>query len=153
MLYSFFFSGGRMARGDIIMVRQKELKRLHVIHKVIEGRLTQEEAALLTSLSPRQIKRIVKRIQEEGDEGIRHRSRGRPSNRRLPPSLKDRIISLYKTTYAGFGPTLFTEKLEEIESITLSDETARSFRKESGHVTENTRYTVKEDRGRNTTER
>jgi hypothetical protein len=150
MLYCFFFSGGRMAREDIIMVRQKELKRLHVIHKVIEEKLTQEEAALFTSLSPRQIRRIVKRIQEEGDEGIRHRSRGRPSNRRLPHSLKDRIISLYKTTYAGFGPTLFTEKLEEVEGITHDP---GSFRKESGHVTENTRYTVKEDRGRNTTER
>ncbi len=34
-----------MAGKDIFMVRQKELKRLHVIHKVIEGNLTQVEAA------------------------------------------------------------------------------------------------------------
>ena len=38
---------------------------------------------------------------------------GNPSNKKLPKKLKDRIIRLYKTTYAGFGPTLFTEKLEE----------------------------------------
>jgi hypothetical protein len=112
MLYCFFCSGGRMAGEDIIMVRQKELKRLHVIRKVIEGNLTQKEAASFISLSVRQIRRMVKRIEEEGDEGIRHRSRGRPSNRRLPHGLKDRITSLYKTTYAGFGPTLFTEKLK-----------------------------------------
>jgi hypothetical protein len=146
MLYCFFFSGGRMAREDIIMVRQKELKRLHVIHKVIEEKLTQEEAALFTSLSPRQIRRIVKRIQEEGDEGIRHRSRGRPSNRRLPHSLKDRIISLYKTTYAGFGPTLFTEKLEEVEGITLSDETARSWLIQEGEWTRHRKHKIHRQR-------
>ena len=135
-----------MAREDIIMVRQKELKRLHVIHKVIEGKLTKGEAALFTSLGPRQIRRIVKRIQEEGDEGIRHRSRGRPSNRRLPHSLKDRIISLYKTTYAGFGPTLFTEKLEEIEGITLSDETARSWLIQEGEWTRHRKHKIHRQR-------
>ena len=62
-----------MAGGDIIMVRQKELKRLHVIRKVIEGTLTQREAADLVSLTERQIRRIVKRIREEGDGGIRHK--------------------------------------------------------------------------------
>ena len=66
-----------MAGKDIIMVRQKELKRLHVIRKVIEGALTQIEASELVGLSERQIRRIVKRIKEEGDGGIRHRSRGR----------------------------------------------------------------------------
>lgn len=43
-----------MAGKDIFMVRQKELKRLHVIHKVIEGNLTQVEAAGILSLSERQ---------------------------------------------------------------------------------------------------
>jgi hypothetical protein len=37
-----------MAGKDIIMVRQKDLKRLHVIHKVIEGALTQAQAAEMT---------------------------------------------------------------------------------------------------------
>ena len=61
-----------MAGGDIIMGRQKELKRLHVVHKVIEGTLTQKEAAELVSMSARQIRRIVARIREEGDGGICH---------------------------------------------------------------------------------
>ena len=106
-----------MAEKDIIMVRRKELKRLHVIHKVIEGTLTQKDASGLISLSERQIRRIVTRIKEEGDGGIVHKSRGKPSKRKLPHKLKERIIDLYRTTYTGFGPTLFTEKLEEIEEI------------------------------------
>ena len=63
-----------MAREDIIMLRRRELKRLHVIHKVLEGTITQTEAAELVLLTERQIRRIVKRIREEGDEGIRHKS-------------------------------------------------------------------------------
>jgi transposase len=114
-----------MAGGDIIMVRQRELKRLHVISKVMAGALTQRDAATLISLSERQIRRIVKRIREEGDEGIRHRSRGRPSHRKLP--FKDTIVQLYRKRYPDFGPTLFTEKLKEREGITVSRETVRTW--------------------------
>jgi transposase len=130
MLHCFFFEGGRMGGDDIIMLRQKELKRLHVIRKVIEGRLTQKEAATLVSLTERQIRRIVTRIREEGDEGIRHKSRGRPSKRKLP--FKQRIIQLYRKHYPDFGPTLFTEKLQEREGITVSRETVRTWLKEAG---------------------
>jgi len=119
-----------MAGGDRIMLRQKELKRLHVIHKVIEGGLTQKEAATLVSLSERQIRRIVTRIKQQGDEGIRHRSRGKPSKRKLP--FKERIIQLYRKHYHDFGPTLFTEKLAERERITVSRETVRTWLVQEG---------------------
>ena len=119
-----------MAGGDIVMLRQRELKRLHVIHKVLEGTMTQKEAAGFISLTERQVRRIVKRIREEGDEGIRHRSRGRPSNRKLP--FKERIVRLYRKHYPDFGPTLFTEKLAEREGITVSRETARTWLIEEG---------------------
>ena len=119
-----------MAREDIIMLRQRELKRLHVIHKVIEGTMTQTDAAGLISLTERQIRRIVKRIRQEGDGGIRHKSRGRPSKRKLP--FKERIVQLYRSSYPDFGPTLFTEKLEEREGVTISRETVRTWLMEEG---------------------
>jgi len=70
------------------MASQRELKLLHVIHKVQEGAITQATAAALVSLSERQIRRLVKRIRTEGGEGILHKSRGRESSRRLPSKLK-----------------------------------------------------------------
>jgi len=121
-----------MAGKDIIMARQKELKRLHVIHKAIEGQITQAEAAGITGLSERQIRRIVKRITEEGDKGIVHKSRGRASNRSKPQKLKDRLIGLYRQKYMGFGPTLTAEKLSEADRIDLSDETVRLWLIEAG---------------------
>ena len=92
-----------MARRGIIMVRQKELKVLHVIHKVIEGEITQVRAAEIISLSERQIRRIVKRIQEEGDGSIQHRSRGRESNRQKPKKLKERISSCIRRNIKDLG--------------------------------------------------
>lgn len=121
-----------MAGKDIIIMRQKELKRLHVIHKVMEGELTQVEASEMLVLSERQIGRIVKRIREEGDKGIQHRSRGRESRRRLPKKLKDRVVMLYLQRYKGFGPTLTAEKLSEIDAIDISKETVRKWLIEAG---------------------
>ncbi len=131
-----------MAGEDIVMLRQRELKRLQVIRKVMEGALTQRDAAGLISLSERQIRRIVRRIREEGDAGIRHKARGRPSNRKLSRKLKDRIVRLYRTTYPDFGPTLFTEKLEERNGIRISRETVRTWLMQEGEWKKHRRRTA-----------
>jgi hypothetical protein len=114
-----------MAEEDMIMVRQRELNRLHVIEKVLEGIIKQVEAAEILSLSGRQIRRIVKRIKSEGSRGIIHRSRGRPSNRRISQEMKERVINLYRAEYKDFGPTLASEKLLERNGIGVNDETLR----------------------------
>jgi len=121
-----------MAEEDIIMVRPRELKRLDVIRKVMERVIKQVEAAEILSLSGRQIRRIVKRIRREGDRGIVHRLRGRPSNRRTPDPVKDKVIRLYRAQYKDFGPTLASEKLLEREGIRISDETLRRWLLEAG---------------------
>jgi Trp operon repressor len=53
-----------MAGKDIIMASQRELKRLHVVHKVLEGSMKQTEAAGMLSLSIRQTGRVVRRVRE-----------------------------------------------------------------------------------------
>jgi hypothetical protein len=128
----FFWEEGMMAEEDMIMARQGELKRLHVIEKVLEGIVKQVEAAEILSLSGRQIRRIVKRIRSEGSGGIIHRSRGKPSNRRISDKIKERVINLYRTQYKGFGPTLASEKLLERNRIGISDETLRLWLIEAG---------------------
>ncbi len=121
-----------MAGEDIVMARQRELKRLHVIEKVLEKVLKQVEAAEILSLSLRQIGRIVKRIRIEGEKGIIHRSRGKPSNRRIPSKIRNRVIKLYQRQYEDFGPTLAAEKLLERDGIRISDETLRMWLLETG---------------------
>ena len=121
-----------MAERDIIRMSQKELRRLHVIHKVIEGSLTQVRAAEIISLSERQMRRIVRRIGEEGDKGIQHRSRGQESNRKASKGLAERVVRLYREKYQGFGPTLMAEKLRELEGIGVSKESVRRWLIEAG---------------------
>lgn len=121
-----------MAGKDIIMLSQRELKRLHLIRKALEGTLKQVEAADILLLSDRQIRRIIKRVRLEGDAGITHKLRGRPSNRRLPKKIKEKAIKLYRERYKGFGPTLASEKLFEIDRIKINDETLRNWLIESG---------------------
>ncbi len=121
-----------MAGEDILMVRQKELKRLHVIKKVLEKGIKQIEAAEVLCLSFRQIRRIVKRVKLEGDKGVIHKSRGQPSKRRIPDTIKDKIIGLYRSQYSDFGPTLASEKLQERDQLEVSDETLRLWLLASG---------------------
>jgi len=116
-----------VAREDIMMASQEELKRVHVIRKVQEKVIKQVEAGEILCLSSRQIRRIVKRVRGEGDRGIIHRSRGRSSNRAFPEEVKDRAIELYREKYLGFGPTLAVEKLLERDGMELSDETLRGW--------------------------
>jgi transposase len=121
-----------VSREDMIMASQEELKRLHVIGKVLERGMKQVRAAEILCLSSRQMRRLVRRVKGEGDRGIVHKSRGRPSNRRIDEKVKARAIKLYRERYKGFGPTLAVEKLMEGHRIEVSDETLRGWLIESG---------------------
>ena len=121
-----------MGREGIIMARAKELRYLHVIRKVLEKEIRQVEASEILSLSCRQIRRIVKRVKREGDRGVIHRSRGRPSNRRILEEMRGRVIQLYRSQYSDFGPRLASEKLEERDQVKVNEETLRLWLVESG---------------------
>ena len=121
-----------MAGQDIIMATAQELRKLHIVRKVIEGSLSQIEAAELLSMSARQIRRLVKRVEQEGDQGILHRSRGKESNRAYSQKIRNKVLELYQQKYDDFGPTLYTEKLLENEAILISDETVRLWLYKAG---------------------
>ena len=121
-----------MAGKDMITMSQEELKRINIIHKAIDKRITQIEAADMLSLSDRQIRRIIKRVTKQGDKGVIHRSRGRPSHNALPKYIRHRAIELYKSTYDDFGPTFASEKLFERNKIKINRETLRIWLKEEG---------------------
>ena len=121
-----------MTGKDILIMSRKEARRLHVIRKVIEGEIKQVNAADMLSMSTRQIRRIVERIRDEGEEGVIHKLRGAESNRKTADKVKDKIIRLYRNKYEGFGPTLAAEKLHDLNGITISDETLRLWLIDSG---------------------
>ncbi|KWT74870.1 helix-turn-helix domain-containing protein [Candidatus Magnetominusculus xianensis] len=86
----------------------------------------------MLGISERQIRRIIKRLKEEGAVGIAHRLRGRESVRSYPWELKARVKGIYQAKYKGFGATLASEKLKEVEGIDISKETLRQWLIEIG---------------------
>ena len=112
--------------GDRIEMSQRERDRLKVMAPVLEGRRTQPEAARLLKRCVRQVRRILRRLEAEGDAGVIHRLRGHPSNRAKGDDLRLRVLSRYRERYMGFGPTLAAEKLTA-EDMPVSDETLRNW--------------------------
>jgi transposase len=110
---------------DMITMSRRESKRLHIIHQALDKRITQEKAAELVGLSSRQLRRMLKRVREEGDDSISHRSRGKSSHRRVPKKIREKALSLYREKYNDFGPTFASEKLLEVHAIKVSKETLR----------------------------
>ena len=121
-----------MAGKDIIVMRVTELKKLKVIQEAIRKKITQIAAAVILGLSERQVGRLVNGVRKEGERGIVHKSRGRPSNHKLSEDVKGKTIWLYKEQYHDFGPTLAAEKLKEINGISISEETLRKWLIEEG---------------------
>jgi hypothetical protein len=99
--------------GDRIEMSQRERDRLKVMSPVLQGKRTQREAARLLNLSERQVRRIQRKLQIEGDGAIVHKLRGRPSNRRIDPAYREKVLSQCRAELMGFGPTFAAEKLRE----------------------------------------
>lgn len=114
-----------MTEMDMITMSRRESKRLHIIHQALDKRITQAKAAELVNLSSRQLRRMLKRVREEGDDGISHRSRGKTSNSRVPKKVKENALKLFKEKYHDFGPTFASEKLLDVHAIKVSKETLR----------------------------
>ena len=116
-----------MAGRGIIMATPEELKRLNVIHHVLDKRVTQAAAAGILGLTDRHVRRLAARIAREGDKGIVHKARGKPAHNLTPPKIKKKALILCRTIYEGFSPTLAQEKLFERDSIKVSRELLRQW--------------------------
>ncbi len=99
---------------------------MSVLAAVKERELTLVQAAGLTGLSYRQIKRVWRRYQDQGDAGLVHRLRGQPSPRRIAPELRAKILARLAARYPDFGPTLAAEYLAQ-EGLEVDHETVRRW--------------------------
>src|SRR3954462_1801399 len=112
---------------ELVAMSKRELERLDVVRRVVEGRLTQAKAGEFVGLSERQGRRLCAAFEERGPAGLVSGKRGQPSNRRLPDELRLEAIEIVRQRYADFGPTLACEKLLELHDLQVSKETLRSW--------------------------
>ena len=119
-------------RQETFTLSQKELQRVSVISACIKGDLACASAAGLLCLSVRHIKRLKKRMREDGEAALAHANRGRPSHRRLPERTRLAVLRLARTKYAGFNDHHLCEKLCEVEGFSLARETLRRLLRNAG---------------------
>ena len=115
-----------------LRVSQREIHRMHVVRLTMEGRESVGRGAKLLGISPRQMKRLRRKMKERGAEGVLHGNRGKsPSNKTVSEKIKQ-ILHLARGRYQGLNDSHLTEKLNEKEKITVSRTTVRTLLRRAG---------------------
>jgi transposase len=121
-----------MKTWETLTMSRKEAPRVGLLKALVAKRVTGREVAAALAVTVRQVWRLKRRFEATGAAGLLHRSRGRPSPRRLAARLRQRVATLLATTYRDFNDCHATEKLQEVEGLALSRPTVRRLRQALG---------------------
>ncbi|WP_137153611.1 ISNCY family transposase [Rhizobium sp. FKL33] len=116
----------------LIVMSERDLQRIEVLSKIVEGRMTIVAASSVLAISTRQVRRLLDVFERDGAAAIRHKARGRPSNNWIRDGVRDYVIALVRERYFDFGPSLASEKLQDLHGVTVSRETLRKWMSEAG---------------------
>lgn len=106
---------------------QKEASRYDIIQKALKNEIKGSQAAEILNLTTRHIRRLKKKVEDYGIQGLIHAGRGKPSERKLPAKETEKIKKLIHAHYFDFGPTFAAEKLEENHKIKRDPKTIRAI--------------------------
>ena len=107
---------------------QKDRDRLVALKKAKKKLITQRQAAEEIGQTERHVRRLLVKLKKQGDAGVVHALRGKPSNRKMDEKIKTQAMGMLKQElYRGFGPTLASEYLAKQLQITVSRETVREW--------------------------
>lgn len=95
----------------------QELGRLEIIQRLIRGQINGTQAAEMTGLTTRQIRRIKAKVVKGGSKAIAHGNRGQDSHNKTSLDEHELIVELITEHYADFGPTFAAEKLAQLHNI------------------------------------
>ena len=115
-----------------IGMSERELERHGVLERLKAGGLKQADAARALGLSARQVRRLLRRLESAGPEGLRSIRRGRKPNNWIDAARREAAVALLRERYADFGPTLACQMLAERHDLIISVETTRTLMREAG---------------------
>jgi transposase len=111
-----------------INMTKREISRADIFSEITQNKISQTKAAEVLGISIRHVQRLYAQYRAKGIVSLVSKQLGKPSNHQLPRILKARINELITCeTYAGFGPTLMCEKLNELHGIEICPETMRQM--------------------------
>jgi transposase len=116
-----------------IAMSQAERDKLEWLKRASERLISQRAAAEKIGVSERWVRKLLKRMKQQGDSVVMHGLRGRASNRKIAEQTQQRTIELLKQPeWHDFGPTFASEQLAKRHGIQVSDETVRQWMIEDG---------------------
>lgn len=118
-------------KGELTMTYH-EIDRHVMIRQIMDKQITQRHGASVLGLSTRQLRRLVRRVEALGVEGLISKHRNKASNNHTKIQVKERALNLIRENFHDYGPTLAAEKLKEHYGISLCKETVRQWMIEAG---------------------
>lgn len=115
-----------------IVLSRKESRRVYIVEKLLEGKLTAAEAAQHLGITRRQVLRLKERVAEEGIAGLAHRSRGESPHNRVPEKERELVAALARGDFAGASFVHMAEMLAERHGIRVSPKTVGRIVKAAG---------------------
>ena len=119
-------------REELYHMTAREMTRLKVAERLVEGEITVKDAAEVLMLSTRQVIRIKERVKRFGPGALIHGNRARKPKNATEDKVKDLVVELKREKYAGTNFSHFTELIEEREGITLSQPTVHRILASAG---------------------
>lgn len=115
-----------------MLLRMKEVNRLKVLQGYMDGKIGIEEASRILKRRPRSVYRMVSKLRRKGPEGVLHGNRNKVSPRRVPDSLRKKLIAFAQGKYRDINDTHLCEILSEAEGIVIGRETLRGILRKGG---------------------
>ena len=125
--------GGRVALYPSRAV-ERAMKVQEVILRGISKQISWIQAAEIIGVSPRTMRRWLRRYQQHGYDGLFDRRLKRPSPKRVPLATVEKVLGLYRDKYLGWNVAHFVEKLQGEEGIDLSYSWVKKALQEAGLV-------------------
>ena len=119
-------------REETYHMTDKEMARLVVVERLIEGEITIKGAAEVLRLSTRQVKRIKKGVRLIGPKAVIHGNRKRKPVNATADNVKDLVVELKTKKYTATNFSHFAELLEEREGISISQPTTHRILRDAG---------------------
>jgi len=101
-------------------LRMNELRKYHIIKKLVETKGNKKRAAIQLDVTERQINRLIILYKEKGKQAFIHGNRSREPMNKKDVSFSNNIIRLYMDKYQGFNIKHFNELLLINEAIDVS---------------------------------
>ena len=118
---------------DRLAMSQKERDWLQWLKRAKDGVITQRQAAEKMDVTERWVRRLLARMEDEGDQVVVHGLRAQASNRRIAEKIQTKALQYLKQPeWHDFGPTFASEQLARRHQIQVSKETVRAWMIESG---------------------